>query len=120
MNFRVSSRQVGPATVVDISGPLMYGEARALHDMLSELLKAGHTKILLNLGNVSHLDSSGISLLVRSYTTVKNAGGQMKMLNLGKQIQRLLEITNLAKIFEDYPDEESALQSFHEPAKPKT
>jgi anti-sigma B factor antagonist len=112
-NFKVSARQVGSATVIDITGPLMYGEARALHDMLCELIETGQTKILLNLGNVSHLDSSGISLLVRSYATVKNAGGQLKVLNLSKQIQRLLEVTNLANIFEDYSDEETALRSFH-------
>jgi len=112
MAFMVTSRQSGPATIVDVSGPVTYGEAGALQQMLLELVKKGQRNILLNLGNVSHLDSSGISTLVRGYTTIKNAGGQLKVLHLSKHVQRLLEITNLTKVFEDFSDEETALRSF--------
>ena len=112
MEFEVSVRQSGPTTIFDLRGPVMHTEARALHEMVCELLKIGHKKILVNLSEVTRLDSSGIGLLVRTYTTVKNEGGDLKVLHLNKQIQRILEITNLTRVLEDYPDEESALRSF--------
>jgi anti-sigma B factor antagonist len=112
MDFEVSVRQSGPTTIFDLRGPVMYTEARALHDMVCELLKIGHKKILVNLSNVTRLDSSGIGSLVRTYTAVKDGGGDLKVLHLDRQIQRILEITNLTKILEDYSDEEAALRSF--------
>jgi anti-sigma B factor antagonist len=110
--FSVSVRQEGPVTVVDISGTVTYNEAGALHETFLELLRKGRTKILLNLSNVTQLDSSGIGALARAFATVRGKGGDLKMMQLSKQVQRLLEITNLCTIFEDYSDETSALRSF--------
>lgn len=112
MGFSVSIRQSGPITIVDIKGTVTYLEADALHEMFVDLLAKGRKKILLNLSDVSQLDSSGIGALARGFALIKRSGGDLKMTHLNKQVQRLLEITNLAKIFEDFPDEETALHSF--------
>jgi|HubBroStandDraft_6_1064221.scaffolds.fasta_scaffold3254802_1 anti-sigma B factor antagonist len=112
MRFSVSTRETGDVTVVTITGAIMYAEAHALHEMFSDLISKGRKKFLLNLGGVTHLDSSGIGALARAFTTVRKANGELKMVDLSKQVERLLDMTNLYKIFEDYTDEESALRSF--------
>jgi anti-sigma B factor antagonist len=112
MRFSVSVRQAGPVTVVDINGTVTYNEAGALHETFLDLLRKGRKKILLNLSNVSQLDSSGIGAVARAFATVRGQGGELKMMQLSKQVQRLLEITNLCTIFEDYADEDTALGSF--------
>jgi len=76
------------------------------------LLDKGNKKLLLNLHNVGYIDSSGMGELVRSYTTVKNQGGQMKLVNLSKRVQDLLQLTRLYSVFEIEPDEASAIESF--------
>jgi len=112
MSFSVSIRQADTITVVDIKGTVTYLEADALHEMFIDLLAKGQKKILLNLSEVTQLDSSGIGALARGFALIKRDGGDLKMTHLNKQVQRLLEITNLAKIFEDFPDEQTALHSF--------
>src|SRR5579863_10605498 len=109
MGFNVSVRQVGAVTLVTITGSVMWAEAEALHDMFRDLLAKGQKRILLNLSSVKHLDSSGIGALAWAYVTVRKAGGELKMVKLNKQIEYLIQITNLYKIFEDYSDEETAL-----------
>jgi anti-sigma B factor antagonist len=113
MRFSVSVRQSGAVTIVDIKGAVMFNEAGALNDLLRDLVRKGHKKILLNLSEVTQLDSSGIGTLARGFATVKSNGGEFKMMHLNKQVQRLLDITNLCQIFEDFGDEKSALDSFH-------
>ncbi|MGD1210000.1 MAG: STAS domain-containing protein [Candidatus Acidiferrales bacterium] len=112
MRFSVTIRQSGSVTVVDIKGTITYQGADALHEMFRDLLRKGRKKILLNLSEVTQLDSSGIGELARGFAMVKSAGGDFKMMQLNKQVQRLLEITNLCQIFEDFSDEQSALHSF--------
>lgn len=112
MDFAVSARQSGGTTIIDVRGPVMYGEAVALHEMLHSLMKVGQKNILLNLSEVTQLDSSGIGVLVRSYLSVKKSGGALKVMHLTKQVQRILEVTRLSELLEDYPDEEAALKSF--------
>ena len=112
MAFNVSVRQVGSVTLVTIAGSVMWAEAEALHDMFRDLLAKGQKRIVLNLSSVKHLDSSGIGALAWAYVTVRKAGGELKMIHLSKQVQYLMELTSLYKIFEDFADEESALKSF--------
>ncbi len=112
LGFNVSTRQVGPVTLVTITGSVMWAEAEALHDMFRDLLAKGQKRILLNLSSVRHLDSSGIGALAWAYVTVRKAGGELKMIHLSKQVQYLMELTSLYRIFEDFADEESALESF--------
>ena len=91
----------------------MIGEgSREIRETIRELLDNGNKNILLNLGDVSYVDSSGIGELVSSYTTVTNQGGQFKLLHLTKKIRELLAITKLLTVFDSYDDEETAIGSF--------
>jgi len=76
------------------------------------LVDKGRSKIILNLAEVNYIDSSGIRELVSGYATIKDKGGQLKMARLTEKVREMLEITNLYTIFEDYPDEQSAIRSF--------
>ena len=112
MTFGATARLVSNVTVIDISGSVSLIEARALSDMLEELVENGQKKIILNLRDVNYLDSSGIGQIVCGYATVKKHGGQLKILHLSKKVQELLSVTSLYRIFEEYSDEELAVRSF--------
>src|ERR1700692_3611648 len=113
MSIKLSSRQVGDVTVVDAAGRITLGEgSSALRDMLREMVAKGQKKILLNLGEVSYIDSSGIGELVSGFTTVTNQGGSLKLLGLTKRVKDLLQITKLYNVFDVHDDEASAVRSF--------
>jgi anti-sigma B factor antagonist len=100
-------------TVVDLSGRITLGEgSTVLRDTVRELLGRGQKKILLNLGDVTYIDSSGIGELVSGFTTVSNQGGQLKLLNLTKKVHDLLQITKLYTVFEVHNEEAAAIRSF--------
>ena len=109
----INQRQAGDVTVLDLSGKITIGEGSVqLREAVRGLLESGNKKILLNLGDVSYVDSSGIGELVSSYTTTSNNGGQLKLLNLTKKIQDLLMITKLLTVFQTFDSEEAALASY--------
>jgi len=111
--MQTSTRQVEDISIVDVSGRITVGEGNVmLRETVLGLLDKGNKKLLLNLHNVGYIDSSGIGELVRSYTTVKNQGGQMKLVNLSKRVHDLLQLTRLHSVFEIEPDEASAIESF--------
>lgn len=110
--MRIETRTVGDVTVLDIQGRITIGESAEVRRVVRDLLQAGRKKILLNLGGVSYVDSSGIGELVSAYTTVTNAGGQLKLLNLTKKLEELLAITKLLTVFETFDDEAKAIASF--------
>ncbi|MBI4894007.1 MAG: STAS domain-containing protein [Acidobacteria bacterium] len=113
MSVKLTNRQVGEVTVIDAAGRITLGEGSStFRDSVKEMVNAGQKKILLNLGDVSYIDSSGIGELVSGFTTVSNAGGSLKLLNLTKRIQDLLQITKLYTVFEVFDDEAKALASF--------
>ncbi len=113
MSIKLSSRQVGDVTVVDAAGRITLGEgSSALRDMLRDMVAKGQKKILLNLGEVSYIDSSGIGELVSGFTTVTNQGGSLKLLGLTKRVKDLLQITKLYTVFDVHDDEASAVRSF--------
>ena len=113
MSVKISKRDVGGITVVDLSGRLTLGDASALlREPLRELLTQGQKKIVLNLGQVGYIDSSGLGELVSGFTTVKNQGGQLKLANLTQKVNDLLTITKLYTVFEVHNDEQAAVQSF--------
>lgn len=113
MTIKVSQRDVGGVTVVDLSGRITLGEPSAcLRDTLRQLLGNGQKRILLNLAEVAYIDSSGLGELVSGFTTVKNQGGQLKLLNLTKKVTDLLQVTKLFTVFEVHDNEQSAIQSF--------
>lgn len=113
MSVKLTTRQVGDVTVVDAAGRITLGDgASAFRDTIRELAAGGQKKLLLNLGEVSYIDSSGIGEMVSGFTTVTNSGGQVKLLNLTKRVQDLLQITKLYTVFEVFDDEATAVRSF--------
>jgi anti-sigma B factor antagonist len=111
--LNIKERQSGEVTVLDLSGKVTIGEGSVqLREAVRKLLDDGKKKILLNLGDVAYVDSSGIGELVSSYTTTNNQGGQLKLLNLTKKIQDLLMITKLLTVFETFDNEAAAIASF--------
>ncbi len=113
MNLKLSTRQVEGVTILDCSGRITLGEGSVvLRDAVKDLLAKGQKKILLNLGDVNYIDSSGIGELVAAYTTVKNQGGELKLLNLTKKVHDLLQITKLYTVFDVKDDEASAVKAF--------
>ena len=102
--------------IVDVSGRITLGEGNImLREIVRELVEKGNNKILLNLHDVGYVDSSGVGELVKTYTSVRNQGGQLKLLNPSKRVSDLLQVTRLASVFDIQADEASAIQSFTRP-----
>ena len=113
MSVKLTTRQVGDVSVVDAAGRITLGEgAITFRDAIRDLASKGNAKILLNLSEISYIDSSGIGELVSGYTTVRNQGGVLKLVGLTKRVQDLLQITKLYTVFDVYDDEATAIQSF--------
>jgi len=113
VSVKLSTRQVGDVSVVDVAGRITLGEgSSALRDTLRDMINKNQKKILLNLGEVNYIDSSGIGELVSGFTTVTNSGGQLKLLNLNKRVKDLLQITKLYTVFDVHEDEAGAVRSF--------
>jgi anti-sigma B factor antagonist len=113
VSVKLTTRQVGDVTVIDVAGRITLGEGSSvLRDALRDLVSKNQKKILLNLGEVSYIDSSGIGELVSGFTTVTNGGGALKLLNLNKRVKDLLQITKLYTVFDVHEDEASAIRSF--------
>ena len=111
--MKIEKRTVGGIQVLDCSGKITLGEGTmTVRNTVMDLLKAGEKKLVLNLADVNYIDSSGIGELVRTYITVSSGGGQLKLLNLTKKIQELLQITKLLTVFQVYDSESAALASF--------
>ena len=113
MSMKISSRQVDGVTIMDCSGRITLGEGSVmLRDSVRELLGKGQKKIVLNLADVNYIDSSGIGELVSAFTTAKNQGGELKLLNLTKKVHDLLQITKLYTVFDVKEDETAAVKAF--------
>ena len=113
MSVKLTTRQVGDVTVIDVAGRITLGEGSStLRDAMRDLVSKNQKKILLNLGEVSYIDSSGIGELVSGFTTVTNGGGALKLLNLNKRVKGLLQITKLYTVFDVHEDEAGAIRSF--------
>ena len=113
MSLKLNTRQSGNVTVIDVSGRITLGEGSSvLRDAMRELVTAGHKNILLNLGDVTYIDSSGIGELVAGFTSVANAGGTLKLLSLTKRVKDLLQITKLYTVFDVHEDEAHAVHTF--------
>ncbi len=111
--LEIKERQAGDVTVLDMSGKITIGEGSvALRTAIRRLLEEGKKKILLNLGGVGYIDSSGIGELVSSFTAINKESGQLKLLNLTQKLRDLLAITKLLTVFDVYEDEADALNSY--------
>ena len=112
MALTIHSREVDGVTVLDLSGRITLGEGSVqLRDAIRDLISKGSKSVLLNLGDVNYIDSSGLGELVSAYTAVKNAGGDLKLLNLTKKVRDLLVITKLLTVF-DVSDDEAAASHY--------
>lgn len=111
--LEVKERQAGDVTILDMNGSVRMGEgAISLRNSIRGLAEHGKKKILLNLGGVKNIDSSGIGELIANYTTISRDHGQLKLLNLTDKIRDLLVITKLLTVFDAYDNEAEALNSF--------
>jgi len=113
MSIKVSTRMIDGVVIVDLFGQLRLGEGTSkLRQVVQELMGQGYKKLLLNMENVLHVDSSGIGELMGCYSSVQKQGGQLKLLHLHKNVRNLMEITRLYSIFDTFEDLTVALQSF--------
>lgn len=113
MSLKLATRESNGVTIVDLNGKITLGEGGlALRDEMKALVANGSKKILLNLTHVNYIDSSGLGELVSAYTAVKNAGGELKLLNLTTKVRDLLVITKLLTVFDVKDDESTAVASF--------
>jgi anti-sigma B factor antagonist len=113
MALTTSTRWAGDVTIVDLSGRIALGdESAALRDLIAGLLADNRKKILLNMADVSYIDSSGLGVLVSAFATVKRAGGELKLLKLSEKVSDLMEITRLYTVFDIEDDEAKAVAAF--------
>jgi len=113
VSMKATIRQVDSVMVVDINGRITLGEGCAqLRELIRDQLSKGNKRVLINLADVTYIDSSGIGELVSAYTAVSNQGGQLKLLNLTKKVHDLLQITKLYTVFDVHNDEAKAIGSF--------
>lgn len=113
MALTITSREVDGVTVLDLSGRITLGEGSVqLRDAIRDLISKGTKNILLNLGDVNYIDSSGLGEMVSAYTTARNQGAEVKLLNLTKKVHDLLQLTKLYTVFDVKDDEASAIASF--------
>lgn len=113
MSMTITIRHVEGVTVLDLSGRITLGEGSvALREAVRDAMAAGSKKILMNLADVNYIDSAGLGELVGAYTSVKNAGGELKLLSLSKKVKDLLVITKLLTVFDVKDDEKDAIAAF--------
>ena len=113
MPLKIDTREVAHVTILDITGRIVLGEEIGdLRDAVRALVAEGKKKIILNLADVDYLDSSGVGELVGSFTTVRNAGGELKLLNLTQKVHDVLHVTKLYTVFDIKEDEFTAVKSF--------
>ena len=113
MTLRSRVRQVGAVAVVDLNGRIALGEdTKLLRETIQRLLGEGQKHILLNLGDVASIDSAGIGELVSAFTSVRNRGGELKLLKLTRKVHDVLQITKLYTVFDVADDEAVAIKSF--------
>jgi anti-sigma B factor antagonist len=111
--LNITTRRSGPVAILDLTGQIRLGETNiSLHKAVHELADAGEKNVLLNLANVTTIDSSGLGELVAGHATLEKNGGEMKLLNLNDKVTELMVITKLHTVFEVFDDEAAAVASF--------
>ena len=115
MSAKFTEREVGDVTIVDVEGRISLGEgSQSLKDEIKSLVERGQEKVILNLGATMYFDSSGIGELISGFTSLSNHGASLKLLNLTKRLEDVLQITKLYTIFETFDDEAKAIASFND------
>lgn len=117
MSLKITPRQNGDVTILDLSGRATLGEAAmALRDTIRDHCARGNNKLLLNCGDLSYMDSVGSAELLSAFTHVRSNGGVIKLENPGKQISDILQITGFHRVFESFNNEAAAVRSFSPPS----
>src|SRR2546428_2345690 len=108
--MQISERKSGDVVIVEVSGKITLGEGgdAVLKDKMRSLMQQGHKKVLLNLGDVSYVDSAGLGEIVQAYATVNKNGGTLKLLNVTRRIKDLLSITKLLTVFDTFDNKAEA------------
>ena len=113
MALKITDRAVDGVAVVALEGRIVLGEeSNALREKVKSLLAAGQKKIVLNMSNVTYIDSSGLGTMVASHTSARAQGASLKICNLGSKFQEILQVTKLVTVFDVYPSEAAAIASF--------
>jgi anti-sigma B factor antagonist len=113
MSLKIHPREADGAMILDLAGRITTGEPSVtVRDAVRKVIDKGFNNILLNMGEITYIDSAGLGELIAAYTTVKNRGGHLKLLNLTKRLHELMQITKLYTVFEVYDDEDEAIGSF--------
>jgi anti-sigma B factor antagonist len=120
VDFSATIRRNGEVSIIDVTGQLTSFASGALRQTVGGLVKQGRKKIVLNAVGLAYLDSSGVGELVNCYMSVIKQGGEMKVVGLTAKVEEILKITQLYRIFQEFHDENEALQSFPEPRKKET
>jgi anti-sigma B factor antagonist len=111
--MKIETRTVGEIIIMDFSGQITLGEGtKEVRDAVRTILEQGGNKIILNLGGVNYIDSSGVGEMVSTFASVTNKGGQLRLVNLTKRIKEMLTITKLLTVFQSFEDEQEAIASF--------
>ena len=111
--LRIAERVVDGVTILDLTGRLVLDDGdTAFRDCIANLLSRGQNQLLVNLANVTYIDSAGVGMLVAKMLSVRRAGGDMKLLNLTARSNRVMTITKLLTVFEAFDDETEAIRSF--------
>jgi anti-sigma B factor antagonist len=113
MSLKASARRVGDVAIVDLAGRITLGEGSGLvRNTIKDLINSGQKNILVNLKDVSYLDSAGLGEMVGAYASVTNAGGRIKLLHPQAKVHDLLQVTKLYTVFIAFDDEAEALRSY--------
>jgi len=113
IKMQTVTRQVGEVIILDVSGRITLGEGNVmLREIVRDLAEKGNNNIVLNLGEVVYIDSSGIGELVKAHTTIRKRGGLLKLTNLNQRVHDLLRMTGLSNVFDIEMKEANALKSF--------
>jgi anti-sigma B factor antagonist len=120
LEFSATIRHTPQASLIDLRGQLTFFEVGVLRENVTRLLAEGHKHIVLNLTALRYLDSSGIGELARMYVMVLKGGGEMRVVGLSRNVEKILKVTHLYEVFPEFPDEEAALQSFHQTSSDKS
>ena len=113
MTIRMTNREVNGVSVLELSGRIVLGEeSNSLREKLKSLVAAGNKKIVLNMADVTYIDSTGLGTLVAAHLTAKNQGASLSLCNLGKKFYEVMQVTKLLTVFDVYDTETAAISSF--------
>jgi len=111
--LRMTDRDVNGVTALEIEGRIVLGEeSNSFREKVKSLLAAGKKKIVLNMANVSYIDSAGLGTLVATFHSARSQGATLKLANLGAKFKEVLQVTKLMTVFDTYESETAAIQSF--------